>query len=582
LSLKDGIFLEPAATGAEVTKAHGLYQALLRIGRANLREATQEGMCLEVCRALVESGGFLLAWIGWHDPERQIIAPAVKWGDDHHYLQGLQIHTDERSEAYDPAGLAFRARQPYISNNLLLHLSHGGPRPQAERAGIGAAAAFPINSRKVPRGVLTIYAREIGYFGAAEVALLQDAVLDLSYSLNARRRGEERKRGEEMANRVAAIVESANDAIISNSMDGLITSWNPAAAHMFGYSVSEAIGEKITMLMPRERVMKQPEILARLARGNRITDYETVRIRKDGSHFASSIAVSPIRSPDGTVLGASEVVRNIEVRKQSERALSEVRSQVEADLAFARDRAQSANRVKSAFLATMSHELRTPLNTILGFTGIVLRGMAGPLNAEQTKQLAMVQGSARHLLSLINDVLDISKIESGQLEIRAAQFDVRVSLDKVLAIVTPAAEKKSLSISVVAPPRWKNVISDQRRVEQVLLNLLDNAVKFTEHGEIEVTVQFLDVSKEARSISRQPSVSFRIRDTGIGIKESDLGTLFEPFRQLDSRIARQHDGTGLGLAICRGLVDMLGGEINAVSRLGSGSTFTFTIPRVWT
>ena len=155
-----------------------------------------------------------------------------------------------------------------------------------------------------------------------------------------------------------------------------------------------------------------------------------------------------------------------------------------AELAVAKERAESADRLKSAFLATMSHELRTPLNSIIGFTGIMLQGLAGPLNAEQTKQLGMVQSSARHLLALINDVLDISKIEAGQLEIRAEQFDLRSSLEKVAALVKPLAEKKGLALRVVLSPDVGQAVSDRLRVEQVLLNLLNNAVKFTERGEV--------------------------------------------------------------------------------------------------
>ena len=241
-----------------------------------------------------------------------------------------------------------------------------------------------------------------------------------------------------------------------------------------------------------------------------------------------------------------------------------------AELAEARDRAEAADRLKSAFLATMSHELRTPLNSIIGFTGIVLQGLAGPLNEEQTRQLGMVRASSRHLLDLINDVLDISKIEAGQLEVQPKRFALGAALTKVTATVTPLADRKGLAVRVDVPDDLPEVTSDQRRVEQIVLNLLSNAVKFTDRGEVSVTARVVGGSPAAIAIA--------VADTGIGIAPEGLRQLFQPFRQLDAGLTRQHEGTGLGLAICRRLADLLGGSIAVTSAQGRGSVFTFTVP----
>ncbi|MFZ3065639.1 MAG: ATP-binding protein [Nitrospirota bacterium] len=230
-------------------------------------------------------------------------------------------------------------------------------------------------------------------------------------------------------------------------------------------------------------------------------------------------------------------------------------------------KAQEADRLKSFFLATMSHELRTPLNSIIGFTGVLLQGLAGPLNAEQTKQLGMTHDSARHLLALINDVLDISKIEAGQLEVERAPFEMRAAIENAMRVVSPQAQKKGLTLTAAIASDVSGIVSDRRRIEQILLNLLSNAIKFTEHGEV-----LLECS------ARDGWLEVKVRDTGIGIKPEDINRLFKPFQQLETGLNRRHDGTGLGLAICRNLVHLLGGQISVESELGKGSTFTIALP----
>jgi signal transduction histidine kinase len=275
-----------------------------------------------------------------------------------------------------------------------------------------------------------------------------------------------------------------------------------------------------------------------------------------------------------------------EERARAEALLRETNDSLEAtvaartrELESALVRAEAADRTKSAFLATMSHELRTPLNSILGFTGIILQGLAGPLTEEQTKQLGMVRDSARHLLELIGDVLDISKIEAGQLEVRAAPFDLRAALDRVTDVVKPMVEKKALALAVGLSPDVGTIVSDRRRVEQILLNLVNNAVKFTDVGQLTITVTLDALSDDAEG-SAAPArvVRIAVADTGVGIAPDDLPALFTPFHQIDTGLTRQHEGTGLGLAICRRLTELLGGTIGVASQLGQGSTFTVTLP----
>lgn len=239
-----------------------------------------------------------------------------------------------------------------------------------------------------------------------------------------------------------------------------------------------------------------------------------------------------------------------------------------AELAEAMKKALTADHLKSAFLATMSHELRTPLNSIIGFTGILLQELPGPLNEEQQKQLRMVQTSARQLLALINDVLDISKIEAGQLSLSMASFELRASIEKVVALVAPLAEKKGIELRLEIGDDVAGATSDQQRLEQIILNLLNNAVKFTDKGHVLVACR-------AENDHYLVSVS----DTGIGIQPEEVSGLFQPFHQIDTGLSRKHEGTGLGLSISKKLVVMLGGDIGVESEWERGSTFTIRFPK---
>ena len=230
-------------------------------------------------------------------------------------------------------------------------------------------------------------------------------------------------------------------------------------------------------------------------------------------------------------------------------------------------KAQSADLMKSAFLATMSHELRTPMNSIIGFTGILLKELAGPLNEEQKKQIKMVKNSGEHLLGLINDILDISKIEAGKLKVNYSSFDYLASLEKTINFLQPQASAKGINILPQISTLDIILNSDEVRVEQVLLNLMSNAIKFSKKGTITVKVDIKDNMLVTQVI-----------DQGMGIHKKDITKLFVPFTQLEGGLDRNHEGTGLGLSISKNLIEKLGGTIAVQSTFGEGSNFTFTLP----
>jgi PAS domain S-box-containing protein len=367
--------------------------------------------------------------------------------------------------------------------------------------------------------------------------------------------------------RYSYAMEASRDGLWDWNIQTDETYLNPAYFRMLGYEPGE-LGPDMkdcfyNQIHPNERDLILETIRKRMENEGA---YEVeFRMRcKDGSYMWI-VSRGKVVSYDDKGLPARAVGTHTDltVRKNME---IELRRTVE-ELRLAKERAEAADRIKSAFLATMSHELRTPLNSIIGFTGVLLQELSGPINDEQTKQLSMVKNSANHLLSLISDVLDISKIEAGQLKVATEPFDMAASVKKVVQSVKPLAEKQGLELTSDIAYDVGIMESDVRRVEQVLLNLLSNAIKFTEKGKIHVSC-----------LVNNGKCIICVSDTGIGIKPEDRERLFMPFCQMDTGMTRKYEGTGLGLSICKRLVELMGGSIWADSGPGQGSMFCFSLP----
>ncbi len=355
------------------------------------------------------------------------------------------------------------------------------------------------------------------------------------------------------------IVQSSDDAIIGKTLEGIVTSWNPGAEKIFGYDAVEMIGKPMTVLFPPEQIGEEQAFLAQIARGGTVNHYVSRRIRKDGSLIDVSVTLSPIIDDEGRIAGASKIARDITELMEHEHDLEEARAAADA-----------ANRAKSVFLSNMSHEIRTPMNGILGMTQLL---EDSELDTEQKEYLDVIKTSSESLLSLINDVLDLSKIESGRIELELKDFSLRASINEVIKTQISLIRSKKLTIDTDIPAAVPDdLIGDQLRLKQALLNLVSNAVKFTEKGGIRISVSVAERNNDIALLK------IGVADTGIGISPAVIRKIFEPFVQADASITRKHGGTGLGLSICTRLVELMGGKVWAESSVGTGSTFYLHIP----
>lgn len=372
------------------------------------------------------------------------------------------------------------------------------------------------------------------------------------------------------------LLEAAPDAIFELDDDGTIVLLNGAAEQMFGYPREELLGQLIEKLIPdslkhrhrehRERYAKHPttrpmgiglELFAR---------------HKNGSEFPVEISLSPIRSPDGRRVMA--IVRDITDRKEVQARIDAVHRQFAAELETTNQRLEvqnreldRANRLKSEFLASMSHELRTPLHTIIGFADLLAEELKGPLNTDQMRFVTHIQHDSRHLLELINDILDLSKIEAGRLDLHPELFNPADAITRTLAGLKAWADSKAIAIAEDLPYDLQ-ITADPVRFKEIISNLVSNAIKFTPEGG-RITI-------ECRA---QPDHAiFSVTDTGIGIPAAEHQAIFDKFYQLGSTTLGVREGTGLGLAITKRLVEMHGGRISVESAPGAGSRFEFRLP----
>jgi PAS domain S-box-containing protein len=361
--------------------------------------------------------------------------------------------------------------------------------------------------------------------------------------------------------RFRLLVYSVRDyAIFLLDTTGHIATWNIGAQRIKGYTAEEITGQHFSIFYPpEEKRSGKPTRELEIAVRTGAYQEEGWRIRKDGSRFWASVLITALRHDDGSLAGFAKVTRDLTERRESqERALDDARRVTEAE---------TANRMKSEFLAAMSHELRTPLNAIAGYAELMLLGVSGPTTPEQQAHLERIGRSQKHLLGIINDLLNFSRIEAGRVAFDLGPVALKDVTDGVVPMILPQANAKRLELTTVCDCTCQ-AHADRSKVEQILLNLLSNAVKFTDSGgSIEVTCG-----------SNAHHVWLTVRDTGIGIPTSALDRIFSPFVQVGRGLANPKEGAGLGLSISRELARGMDGDLTVASREGVGSTFTLTLP----
>ena len=354
-----------------------------------------------------------------------------------------------------------------------------------------------------------------------------------------------------------SLIESNIDALMTTDPLGLITDVNQQMEALTGRTRDELIGSPFKTYFTDPK--RAEEGIRLVLREGKVTNYELTARAKDGKETVVSYNATTLSDRDGELRGVFAAARDVTERKRFEQALLEKNVELE-----------SANLAKDRFLASMSHELRTPLNAIIGFTGTLLMKLPGPLTADQGKQLRTIQSSGKHLLSLINDLLDLAKIESGKIELESERVACRDVLEEVATALRPMAAAKGLAFEVGAVGPRLAVLTDRRAFTQIILNLTNNAIKFTEAGRV-------DLEARGPRDNGQSRMEVSVTDTGVGIRPEDQAKLFQAFERVGPSGARRAEGTGLGLHLSQKLAHLLGGHIEFHSEYGRGSTFTLVI-----
>ena len=518
--------------------------ALLTIAETATQSLDVEKILNDTLDKSLEILGFDLGFIRILDSAKGgMVVRAARGLSSPEFLQGVAPIDSERRNV---SRIVYETKEPYICSDIRKDPVY--KNRTMEREGMISSAAAPVMSKKRVLGVVVVGTRRYHRFAKGEINLLKAFGSQLGAAVeNAQLYDEVSKSKAYIEN----LVENAGDTIVSTDREDRILTWNRAAEVIFGYSKEEAIGKKLDMLLPPGHLRELEEIRNKVQLAGLIRNLEVRRKRKDGAIIDVALAVSPIKDKDDNVIAFLYLAKDITEKQRYEQRLKEL------------------DKMKSDFVSNVSHELRTPLTAVKGSVDNMLDGLTGLLNEKQSRYLTRIKSNADRLTRLINDILDLSRIEAGKIDLQPAVLPLVTLAKEVTEGLRPVAVDKLISLEVASPDASVTAWADRDKVIQVLMNLIGNAVKFTPtHGKVSVTVER----------NGDEWVQTSVADTGPGIPLEEANKIFDKFYQIAQAGKQKARGTGLGLAISKALVEMHGGRIWVESEVGRGSTFFFTLP----
>ena len=563
-------------TEDKLHRINRLYATISQINQTIVRAKDRTTLFSEICHIATAYGKFRMAWIGLIDESDGFIKPIVFAGEEHGYLDNLKINIRDPKMSAGPTGRAIHEGHTIICQDIANDPRMALWSERALQHGYFSSASVPIRQKNRPVGAFSVYSSEPRGFDDDNQQLLDEIGLDISYALDALDAEIERKQAEEALHASKLIIEGIINTIpvrvFWKDRDLIYLGCNAIFAQDAGFSnPKDIIGKDDTQMGWRDQAeLYRNDDRQVIESGKPKLQIEEIQTTPEGKIISLLTSKMPLLNSEGEISGVLGTYMDISERKQNEKLIRQHANELEARVDERTAELVRANRTKDEFLANVSHELRTPLSSILGYSEILLEGIYGPVNEKQKQAMEVIQGSGQHLLGLINDILDVSKIESGKFELQLEDTPVEFVCQSSLVFIKQLALKKSITVEYSQPSSVPMIHADPRRLKQVLVNLLNNAVKFTpEHGKVRLEVQ---------ADQNTDQIQFSITDTGIGISPEDLMKLFKPFIQVDSALSRQYEGTGLGLSLAKKLVEMHGGSIGVESAPGKGSCFHFCIP----